>query len=103
MTDAGAACATARHARCRERAYLGLRTDRHGPPLVLRQLSSSAISPSALPARAPPSIQVSPRSIHVSPYTGWQPLRRPTLDPNPSEESSAPWRGQPRHKPERML
>jgi hypothetical protein len=33
MTNAGAACSTARHARCLERASLGLRTDRHGPPL----------------------------------------------------------------------
>jgi hypothetical protein len=28
----------------------------------------------------------------LSPYTGWQPLRRSTLDPKSSEESSAPRR-----------
>jgi hypothetical protein len=89
----GSGLLTAGHTICRERAYLG-----SGPTdtdhLVLRQLSSSAISAvGALLARAPPSTQASPRSIHASLYTGWQPLRRSTLDPKSSEESSAPGRG----------
>jgi len=67
MTDVGAACSTGK-ARDVSRAGLPRAQDRPTrTTFVLRQLSSSAISAIGTSlARAPPSTQASPRSMHAS-------------------------------------
>jgi hypothetical protein len=78
---------------CRERAYLGLRTDRHGRPLFCVSSVSSAISAIGTSlARAPPSTQASPPiNARVITDDGHRRALRSTR--KSSKDSSAPRRG----------
>jgi hypothetical protein len=60
----------------------------HTPQTPSTRQITSPLPPT--PHKAPD--QTTQASFHSSPYTGWQPLRRSTLDPKSSEDSSAPRR-----------